>query len=241
MSAIPQPKAVSRPAVSLSDTDWRIASEQRLVLFNVPWQAYVTIGDALPDRPNLRMTYEGGTLEFMTLSPEHEIYKKKYARFIETLAEECGLRITSAGSMTFRREDIERGFEPDDCFWIAHEPHMRARLDWNPERDPPPDLALEIEISRSAKERLPIYAAFRIPEVWCGDGESLTVHLLQPDGTYQPAPGSPTFPGIPVGEIPRFLQPSETIDYLTMVRNFRDWVREQLAGKKRTGRKKKGR
>jgi Uma2 family endonuclease len=241
MNAIPQLKALPQPAVPVPDTGWRNAPEQRLVLLNVPWSSYAAIGDALPDRPNLRMTYEGGILEFMTLSPEHEVYKKRFARFIDTLAEECNLRIVSAGSMTFRRQEIERGFEPDDCFWIAHELHMRARLEWDPERDPPPDLALEIEISRSAMDRMRIYAAFRVPEVWCCDGESLSVYLLQPDGTYQLAPGSPTFPAIPVDEIPRFLKPSETVDYLSTVRTFRDWVRKQLAGKKRTGRKKKGR
>src|SRR6516162_9268889 len=117
MNAIPQLKALPQPTVPVPDAGWMTVPEQRLVLHNIPWQSYVAIGDALPDRPNLRMTYEGGTLEFMTLSPEHEVYKKRFSRFIDTLAEECDLRIVSAGSITFRRQEIERGFEPDDCFW----------------------------------------------------------------------------------------------------------------------------
>jgi Uma2 family endonuclease len=211
------------------------AAEQRLLLDDVDWQAYVTIGEALRDRPGLRMTYDRGRLEFMTTSPEHEIFKKWLSRFIETLAEEFNRPITTAGNMTFQREDLARALEADDCFWVAHEPQMRAKLEWDPHRDPPPDLALEIEISRSAIGRMAIYAALRVPEVWRFDGETLRVHLLQPDGTYQPAEQSPSFPGIPLAELVRFLRPSQTVDYLSVIREFRAWVREQIARNKQQG------
>ncbi len=203
--------------------------EQRLLLHNVSWDAYRAIGEALRDRPGLRMTYDRGSLEFMTTSPEHEKLKKRLARLIETLAEECGFTIEPAGNMTFRREDLQRALEPDDCFWIAHEPQVRGKADWDPGRDPPPDLALEIEISRSAVSRMGIYAALGVPEVWRFDGEALKVHLLQPDGSYQAADQSPTFSRIPPAELVRFAQLNEATDYLSLIRSFRTWVRERLA------------
>ena len=206
-----------------------IPGSQRLVLHNVPWQSYVAIGAALSDRPGLRMTYDRGNLEFSTTSPEHEIYKKRLGRLLEVLAEECGLRVEPLGNMTMRREELERGLEPDECFWIANEPHMRARLDWDPKRDPPPDLVIEIEISRSALDRMGIYAALRVPEVWRCDGATLQAHLLQSDGLWRASETSPTFPKIPLAGIVPFLQPSETVGYLSMIRAFRAWVREQLA------------
>ena len=89
------------------------------------------------------------------------------------LAEECDRNLVSAGNMTFQREDLDRGLEPDDCYWIAHEPQMHNKLTWDPAIDPPPDLVLEIEISRSAQDRMGIYAALRVPEVWRFDGETL--------------------------------------------------------------------
>jgi Uma2 family endonuclease len=204
-------------------------AEQRLLLHNVSWQSYVTIADALPDRPALRMTYDRGNLEFMTTSPQHEILKKKLGRMVETLAEEFNLPLYPAGNMTFRREELERGLEPDDCYWIAHERLMRARMDWVPRRDPPPDLVLEIEISRSALNRMGIYAALGVPEVWRCDGTSIRVERLQPDGTYQRSVDSPTFPGIPLAGLVPFLHPSEAVDYLSVIRSFRTWVREQIS------------
>ena len=208
---------------------WTVPESQRFVLRNVPWQCYVAIGDALPDRPGLRMTYDRGSLEFLTTSPEHEIYKKRMGRLLETLVEECGLLVEPIGAMTMRREELERGLEPDECFWIANEPHMRAQLTWDPTRDPPPDLVIEIEISRSALDRMAIYAALGVPEVWRCDGAILRAHLLQPNGSWLASETSPTFPKIPLAGVVAFLQPSETVDYLSMIRAFRAWIREQLA------------
>jgi Uma2 family endonuclease len=207
---------------------WSTPGTQKMVLQNVSWQAYVAIGDALLNRPGLRMTYGRGSLEFMTTSHEHEIYKKRLGRLIETLAEECNLRIATAGNMTFRRAELERGLEPDDCFWIAHEELVRARLEWDPKLDPPPDLVIEIEISRSALDRMAIYSALGVPEVWRCDGATLQAHLLQSNGGWQASEYSPTFPKIPLAGIVPFLQPSETVDYLSMIRAFRAWVQERL-------------
>ncbi len=165
----------------------------------------------------------------MVTSSQHEIYKRLLSRLIETLTEECNQPIVTAGNMTFQREDLERGLEADDCFWIAAEPRMRGKLTWNPAMDPPPDLALEIEISRSALTRMSIYAALGVPEVWRFDGSALRVELLQPDGTYAAAERSLAFPAIPVSELAPFLQPSAELDSLSVLRSFRVWVRERLA------------
>src|SRR5205823_197003 len=81
---------------------------QRLVLDNICWREYMTIGEALRDRPGLRLTYDHGRLEIMTTSRRHEVFKKRSSRLLDILAEECNLNIDSAGNMTFQREDLER-------------------------------------------------------------------------------------------------------------------------------------
>ncbi|MBI1913372.1 MAG: Uma2 family endonuclease [Planctomycetes bacterium] len=220
---------VTRPETTAAPPgNERRGGEQRLLLHCISWDEYVALGEILKDRPALRMTYDRGNLEFMTTSPEHERLKKRLSRVLEALAEEFGREIATAGNMTFRREDLDRGLEPDDCFWIAHEAQVRTRQDWDPTRDPPPDLILEIEISRSALNRLGIYAALRVPEVWRCDGERFHIHVLQSTGEYQEVEASPTFPGIPVAEIIPFLQENETRGYLGMIRAFHEWVRQHL-------------
>jgi Uma2 family endonuclease len=219
---------ISQPAPPASTSKLPPAQEQHFLISNVPWQAYVAIGNALLDRPGLRLTYDRGNLEFMTTSPRHEFYKKWLNRFIETVAEELNRPIAPGGNMTFERQDLEKGLEGDEVFWIEHEPKMRRKLTWDPVLDPPPDLALEIEVSRSVIDRLPIYAALKVSEVWTFDGTSIQVHLLQATGTYQFCERSQIFPEIPVAEMVRFLGADQTSDYLTAVREFRGWVRGLL-------------
>lgn len=164
----------------------------------------------------------------MSTSPRHERFKRWLGRFVETIAEELNQPIVPGGSMTFQREDLDRGFENDDCFWIANEAAVREKLTWEPADDPPPDVALEIEVSRSALNRMAIFAAFRIPEVWCYDGEELRIHLLQADGTYLLSGRSLAFPSIPVKELVRFFPPAGSSDYLTAVAAVRAWVRSLI-------------
>src|SRR5437879_1814654 len=133
---------LSHPPVGLAPAVPSYNGEQHLVLRNLAWEDYVSIGNRLADRPSLRLTYDRGTLDFMTTSPRHERYKRWLGRFLETIAEELNKPIVPGGSMTFQREDLDRGFEHDDCFWIANEAAVREKLTWEPANDPPPDVAL---------------------------------------------------------------------------------------------------
>jgi Uma2 family endonuclease len=206
----------------------RFTGEHRFVLRNLTWENYVNIGQQLADRPALRLTYDRGTLEFMTTSPRRERYKHWLGRFLETIAEELNRPIAPGGSMTFQREDLDRGFELDGCFWIAIESAMRAKLTWEPAKDPPPDVGLEMEVSRSALNRMAIIAAFGIPEIWCYDGEELRIYLLQADGAYLLSERGLAFPSIPVTELARFFPPAGNTDYLSAVAAVRAWVRSLI-------------
>jgi Uma2 family endonuclease len=230
-------KPVKKTALRRSKGHTLPVPAQRVLLHGLTWHDYIQLGKILCDRPALRLTFDRGTLEIMVTSREHEFYKTRLGRLIEILAEEFNLPIDPGGNMTFQSEALEKGLEGDNCWWIEHEEQVRAKLTWDPAVDPPPDLLLEIEVSRLA--RMAIYAALRVPQVWCFDGKSLRVYLLQPDGTYLEANESPTFPGIPVAEIVRFLQPEQ--DYLTVQSDFRAWVkrhRRRKAGRARKGKSK---
>jgi len=212
-------------------TETAIEPEPRVLLHDVSWQAYEQIGEALRDRPALRLTYDRGSLEIKTSSARHEMLKQRLGRFLETLVEEHNLSLLPGGFATFKRSDLEKGLEPDQCYWIANEPRMRGRDDWDAASDPPPDLVIELEIFRGAVPRLSIYSELAVPEVWRFDGQSLQVLLLQPDGRYQVAEKSSAFSAMPIAEIPRFLKLEEHTGYLCVVREFRAWVRACIAEK----------
>ncbi|MCI0463251.1 MAG: Uma2 family endonuclease [Gemmataceae bacterium] len=202
-------------------------AEQRVVLENVPWQTYETLLRDLDGR-QARLTYDNGMLEIMTLSHAHESYGAVLRRLIEALAEELDQPIHSGGSTTFHREALKQGLEPDECYWLRNERPMRGKKHFDITTDPPPDLALEVELSPPALDRMAIYAGLGVPEIWRFDGEQLRVYQLGTDGKYRLCEQSLAFPELPLEEIVRFVRESDTQEETRLVKSFRKWVREEL-------------
>lgn len=201
--------------------------EQRFLLRGVDWQTYRKISEALTGR-HVRLTYDRGNLELMTISSTHGNLSRLLVRFVGVLTEELELPLKSVGDMTCDREDLERGIEPDEGFYIESEALVREKQQIDLAVDPPPDLAVEIDLSRSPKSRMGIYSAIRVPEVWRYDGEMLQIHHLQADGTYQVVDCSPHFPFVRGADLVRFLNLRTQMDENALIRRFRDWVREQI-------------
>jgi Uma2 family endonuclease len=195
-------------------------------LTGISWQTYETLAAELVDR-RLRLTYNRGYLEIMAPSPEHELSKKVLGRFVETLAEETNLSIYPLGSTTFKQPDL-MGVEPDECFYIRRIESVQGKKRLNLANDPAPDLVLEIDVTNSSLKRLQVYADLGVAEVWIYDGESLMIHQLQ-NGSYQIASVSQFFVNVPIANISRFLQQSPRVDYLELVKSFRDWVRSLVS------------
>ena len=195
-----------------------------VVLHNIAWSTYEAIV-AENRNPGTRFTYDRGMLEIMSPSEEHERFKRLIGRMIETMTEELEIPIRSAGSTTWKSEIREQGLEPDECYYVANESRVRGRREVDLAVDPPPDLAIEVEITSSWIDKVPIYAGLGIPEVWRYDGKTLQVEQLQPDGTYARQDQSSAFPFLPLAEIPQFLERCDATDETTWIRSFRQWVR----------------
>jgi Uma2 family endonuclease len=201
---------------------------QQLTLAGVPWSSYELVSRAFEDR-HIRITYDRGDLEIMTLAHRHEFSKRLLGRLIEMLTFVLHIKIHSGGSTTFSREVLEKGMEPDECYWIQNEPRMRGRSEYDIEADPPPDLGVEIDVASSSINRMGTYAALRVPEVWRVKRGSLSVHHLGANGQYKEKNRSRAFPFLPVDEVRRFLQEAQTTDETTLLHAFHDWVRDALA------------
>jgi len=201
-----------------------IQTAGHVVLYNIAWSTYEAIM-ADNSNPGTRFTYDRGTLEIMSPSKEHERLKKLIGRMIEALTEELEIPIQSVGSTTWKNALKEQGVEADECYYVANEPRVRGRREVDLSVDPPPDLAVEVEITSSWIDKLPIYAGLGVPEVWRYDGKALYVEHLQSDGTYARQTQSRAFPFLALAEIPRFLDQRDATDETTWIRSFREWVR----------------
>ncbi|WP_414563314.1 MULTISPECIES: Uma2 family endonuclease [unclassified Anabaena] len=203
------------------------SNSQRAILPNISWQTFETILTEMGNNRATRLAYDHGTLEIMTPLMPHEHNKRLIEKLIDNLAEELNLNLKSTGSVTCKRQDLLRGVEPDSSFYIQNEPVMRHKQNLDLSQDPPPDLVVEVDYTSASIDRLSIYLALGIPEVWRYDEPVMQIYQLQ-ESVYIPCDVSPTFKNLPLTtEIPRFLQESLIIGEIPMIRSFRDWVKQQ--------------
>lgn len=202
-------------------------AEQRFLLDAVDWDAYEAFLRGLDDR-HVFLTYDRGRMELMSPSWEHDTAAEMIGVIIRVVAEETNLPIRGSGSTTFKRQDLDRGLEPDRCFYIANEARVRGKRTIDLQRDPPPDLAIEIEMSHRLLDRIDIYAALGVNELWRYDGKRLTIHVLQPSGSYSSVSQSPVFPRLSPEQIVQFIQHGRDIDETTWIRSVREWVRDHM-------------
>ncbi|MEH2276304.1 MAG: Uma2 family endonuclease [Nostoc sp.] len=202
-------------------------AEQRTVLYNISWETFeALLRDTGEDRGS-RFAYDCGVLEIMTPLFEHENPKIQFDRFILVLAEELGIEIISAGSTTLKQRIAKRGIEPDTCYYIQNEPAVRGKVKLNLETDPPPDLAIEIDITSSSVNKLGIYSALGVTELWRYDGQNLKFyHLIEEQ--YVECKFSIAFPIVSVSKISRFIEQSKSMGEIALLKSFRAWVRDKL-------------
>jgi Uma2 family endonuclease len=192
---------------------------------DVTWQEFETILEELGDHRSARLAYDNGTLEMMMPLPEHEDDKEIVGDLIKALLEEFDIEFRSLGSTTFKKKQTQ-GLEPDQCFYIQNEVAIRGKIRIDLSVDPPPDLAIEIDVTSRTHPR--IDEALGVPELWQFDQGKLQINVSQ-GGSYALVAESPNFPGLPLCEVlPHYLAESKIIGRNKVLKVFREWVREQI-------------
>ena len=200
-------------------------AEQRVVLRNVSWETYESLLADHESSSAPRFTYDRGEMEIVSPSPEHEAYNRSIALLVESAAEELGIDVYDLGSTTFRFEDLERGFEPDSCFYIQNEEQVRGKDRIDLTVDPPPDLVIEVDITSPSINKLPIYARLGIPEVWRYDGEELNILRLGDNG-YVEVSESAALPGLKSTVLAGLIEQSKSLRRTVWLREVRRKTRE---------------
>jgi Uma2 family endonuclease len=173
------------------------------------------------------VAYDNGTLEIMTPLPEHETNKELVSDLVKALLEELDIEFCPLGSTTFKNEEMNKGIEPDNCFYIQNEATIRGKNRLDLTVEPPPDLALEIDVT--SRTHPSIYEALKVPELWRFENGRLQINVLR-EGKYIKCEYSPNFPNLPLIEIiPQYLNQCRIVGRNKTMKAFRAWVRGQLS------------
>ncbi len=197
---------------------------QQLLLQDISWQDFEEILEELGEHRSSRISYSNGVLEIMVPLPEHEKDKEIIGEMVRILLDQLEIDFEPLGSTTFKNEQMTQAVEPDACFYIKNYQEVIGKDRLNLSIDPPPDLAIEIDITN--RTQLDNYLLLGVPELWRYTRKGFEIKLLEEKG-YIESKTSPNFPEIPIIElIERHVKQAQTEGRSKAIRAFKKWVKE---------------
>jgi Uma2 family endonuclease len=197
--------------------------EQRVILTGISWETYERLMEERGEGSNPRFTYDDGWLEIMSPHAAHESIGRLASIFVHLLSEEWGFDVTDLGSTTYKVKDWGKGFEPDACFYLGEAAVIRELERIDPLVDPPPDIAVEVDYSTSSLPKQPVFARFRVPEVWRWDRDGAHVLLLEGD-RYREVEHSRALPGLDAAALTRLLGRGRELSRREWSAEVRTWA-----------------
>ena len=200
---------------------------QLVVLEGVGWDTYDQLLAEIDHSPGMRFSYDDyddGTLQIRVGSFLHERANRLLASIVEMVTMEWELDIALSGSITIKRPDLHKGFEPDSSFYIRNAAAVRGKYEFDFTVDPPPDLVIEVDINSDSMNKFPIFAAVGVREVWRYHDGVVSIHVAR-QGGYIEAAKSEMLPPLTGELLTSFLKAGLEQDRPLWIRGIREWAR----------------
>lgn len=197
---------------------------------HVQWEEYDQLLSELGEGYAVRIFYDDGRMEIMAPSSPHERAKNIIASLVLALRDELDIDVESLGSTTFRSQLKAKGAEPDDCFYVQHASSVVGKDDdFDIERDPPPDIVVEIERTNVSLDKFRIYSALGVPEIWREHKKGVRFFVLT-ENTYVESSTSRAFPFLDSATLSEFLARAFAEGSRKSARAFRARLQERRSG-----------
>lgn len=169
--------------------------DHRVILSGITWEMYEGLVDRL-ERAGRRLvlTYDDGELEVEMPSEIHELIKAFVRAMLEQYLIDAEMPFLPVGQTTCKRRLLGKGLEADGSYYLSNLNHISQAGDNDLERVPPPDLAIEVEVTMPLLDKLPVYAAIGIPDLWHIDESGQARILRLENGAYVEMPASREVP-----------------------------------------------
>lgn len=206
----------------------RLPAGAKLELPNIDWDEYENLLSQMGDFPGHRLSYDRGRLIVVSPNRKHEFYKLFFGRIAQVLTEELRVDVEATGATTLRRRSLGQGIEPDESYYVGNAANVIDHLEFDLDVDPPPDVAIEIDITSDSLDKLPIYATLGVPEIWRYDGEVMRFYKLAGE-SYELIQNSPAFPSLAAEDLTQCLKQSKTEGQSAAAAAFRQVLRARAS------------
>jgi Uma2 family endonuclease len=214
----------SSAAHEILDAAEHLPSGSTLMVPQVSWDDYERLLDDLAERPHFRITYDCGRLEILSPSSQHERHVRVFDRLVDRFAGVFGITVEMLGHTTWKKRALEKGLEADCCYFIKNADFVIENFGFDVELAPPPDLAVEIDVTNSSLKKLSIYAALSVPEVWRYDGQAVRVYELI-EGKYCEINESRCLVGLTAAILTEYLDLAKSVGQTKALRQFSQLIR----------------
>lgn len=198
-----------------------------LTFYEKTFEDYEKLLEDVGEASWLRIWFNEGVLQVMTLSIEHENYSVIVHDFVKTLSLRKKIRVLGYRSATIKVDKNSQGAEPDNCYYVQSADKLPNKIVINFGVDPMPDIVVEIDIHHQSKYKFPIYADFGISEIWRYDGKKFEILKLQIDKTYREIERSEALPLLTSQILGDFLGQSREKDQYEILLAFDEWLKNQ--------------
>jgi Uma2 family endonuclease len=207
----------------------RLPAGAKLELQNIDWEEYEHLLTQMESfHPGHRLSYDRGRLIIVSPSLEHERAKEFISSLIQAFAEELDLPLEPAGATTFKRKLLKKGVEADACFYVQSAARVIGRRTFRGGEYPPPDVAVEVDMSNDSLDKFHIYVALGVPEIWRYDGVTTRFYELAGDN-YQMIQNSLAFPTLTANVITQHLELRKTDGHTAALKAFRQMLRSRAS------------
>jgi Uma2 family endonuclease len=204
----------------------RMPVDSVLTQHGVSWEEYEELLETVGDASGLRISYDEGRLQIMTLSQRHERYSTLIERLVDRVSRLLRIKILFYGSTTMKKQRKQKGVEPDACFYVQNAALVGTKEEIDFNVDPPPDVVVEVDLHHESLSKFPIYGALAVPEIWRYDGNSLTIYHLR-DEEYVASEASLSLPVFTSAVLTDFLARTPKQDQYDILLAFEDWLKGQ--------------
>lgn len=196
----------------------------QIVFHGASWDLYEAILRVYDEDPT-RINYEEGTLEIMTLSFEHELFKRAIVKMVDAVIEEFDVPAVPGGSTTLKLEAQLRGLEADECYWVRNATGLNDTLAVDLSIHPPPDLVVEVDITHAVVDRESIYAKLGVAEMWHYDRKTLVTGWKLDSGHWTRIDRSIALPMVRPQDLNPFVEGLTPSKINERIKSFRAWLR----------------
>jgi Uma2 family endonuclease len=199
-------------------------SGRRILLNDVSWKEYEMFLADFEEKSGWRLAYDEGKLEIMPPTYEHEYDSFSFGYFISAYCEEFEIEFVGAGSTTLRRAMLNKGVEPDECFYIQNADKVIGKIkSLDSQNYPMPDVVVEIDVTTDSLDKFPIYSALKVPEVWIYNGKKVTFNKLK-GKKYHQISHSVALPLLSAEKLTEFLKLSQEKGQTFALKSFRQYL-----------------